>query len=91
MHRLRRSAIVITGLFVSVAALLVAAPEAFAERLDDPSGASGPAASTTLVTHTGMASWEIIVIAVGVAVVAVTLTWVAFRARTRMSLRPAGS
>jgi hypothetical protein len=73
MNRTYRITTVLTGLTVSILALVAAAPSAFTMRLVDP-GDSAPYVATLPVTHSGMAAWQIAFTAGGAAVAAVVLT-----------------
>ena len=89
MHRLHRTATVIAALTVSILGTIAGAPSAFAMRLvdtQDPAGASTPVYT---VTRSGMAGWEIALIAIGAAIVAATLTALFLRVRLHPGLRPA--
>lgn len=90
MNHIRHTATVIAGLLVSVVGLFVAAPAAFAMRLGPPSDGSGPVA-TAFATSSGMAGWEITLIAVSAALFAATATAVVLRGRFRATVRPAAA
>jgi hypothetical protein len=62
-NHLRRCTAAVTGLLASVVAICVAAPGAFAMRVTTPDD-SGPAP----VVHSGTPTWEIALIAIGVAI-----------------------
>jgi hypothetical protein len=91
VKHMRRTAIVIAGALTTVFTLMAAAPAAFAMRVIAPEGASGPTPSTLVVTHAGMAGWQIALIAIGAAVVAAALAAIALRARLRRSPTPVAS
>lgn len=62
-NHLRRCTAAVAGLLASIVAVCVAAPGAFATRLEAPDD-SGAAP----VVHSGTPTWEIALIAIGVAV-----------------------
>lgn len=82
MNHISRVFVLLTGLACTVAALMTAAPAAFATRVPPP-GESGTAAGSPqvhpLVTG-GMPGWQITLIAVGSALLAATLAVVLDRA-----------
>jgi hypothetical protein len=91
VKHLRRTFTVIAGALVTVLGLATVAPAAFPMRVIPPEGASGPTPPSLVVTHAGMAGWQIALIAIGAAVVAAALTAIALRARLRPGPTPAAS
>ena len=90
MSKLRSITTVITGILLALSAALAAAPAAFAMRVVPPEGDPGPAATPTyIVTHAGMAGWQIALIAIGAALAAVALTTIVVHVRLRTRLHPA--
>ena len=66
MSKLRRITTALTGILLALAAALATAPAAFAMRVAPPPGDPGPAATPTyIVTHPGIAGWQVALIAVG--------------------------
>ncbi len=87
----RRAAVVITSLILSVLGTVALAPAAFAMRVIPPSGDQGAPTTIYSVTKAGMAGWEIALIALGSALAATALTAVIVRFRVRSSLTPVAS
>jgi hypothetical protein len=84
MTKLRRITTALAGLLVAGFGVLAAAQAAFAKPAVDP----GPAAPTYVVTQTGMAGWQVALIAIGAALAAVALTAIVVRVRFRARLQP---
>jgi hypothetical protein len=90
MRKLRRITTIFTAILLALSAALAAAPAAFAMRLPPPDGDPGPAATPTyIVTHAGMAGWQIALIAIGAALASVALTIMVIHVRFRARLHPA--
>jgi hypothetical protein len=89
MSKLRSITTVLTGILLALSAALAAAPAAFAMRVLPPEGDAGPNTPTYIVTRTGMAGWQVALIAIGAALAAVALTTVIVHARSRTRLHPA--
>ena len=89
MHRLRRTATIIAALTISVLGTIAAAPSAFAMRLVDPQDTASTSTPVYTVSRSGMAGWEITLIAIGAVIVAATLTALFLRVRLHPGLRPA--
>jgi hypothetical protein len=87
MNYIRHNTAVIVGILVAVLGLFAAPSAAFAMVLR-PTMDSGPVTSP-VVAHSGMAGWEITLIAVGAALFAATVTAVAQQLRYRGTLSPA--
>ena len=80
----------IAGVLLSLVGVITAAPAAFATRPVDPgNGYAGSVAPITATHSGGMPGWEIALIVAGAVLVAVLVTIVAVRARSRGGLRPA--
>ena len=90
MRKVRSITTVLTGILLALSTVLAAAPAAFAMRLPPPDGDPGPAATPTyIVTQAGMAGWQIVLIAIGAALAAVALTITVVHVRFRTRLHPA--
>lgn len=96
MNRIRHIAIVTTGVLASLLALLTVAPAAYAMRLGPGAGSGSaevlPVKQTGTTVHSsGMAGWEIGLIAISAAVLASALTVVVLRMGIRSALGPAAT
>jgi hypothetical protein len=87
MKHFRYNTAVIVGIMVSVLGFFAAPTAAFAMVLR-PSGDSGTVTSP-VVDHSGMAGWQITLIAVGAALFAAAVTAVIQRLRFRATVTPA--
>jgi hypothetical protein len=88
-HRIRRIAVLLSGLAAALLSFGATSPAAFAERVP-PAGGSGttvPAQAHTVVIG-GMPGWQIALIAAGAALLAAVLAVLADRARTARKAHP---
>ena len=100
IHHIRRLVGVLTGLAAALAAAVVGAPAAFAATgtypPPEPPVSHGPAAPPVL-THThaavtgGMAGWQIVLIAVGAAILGAAVAVLVNRALAARRHRPAAA
>jgi hypothetical protein len=88
VSKLRRAAVVTVGLFLALPTVLLAAPAAFAMRVDPPQGDAGPTTPTYIVTQSGLSGWQVALIALGAALAAALLTAMIVRLRLRTRLQP---
>ena len=88
MNRIRRTVIAITGLFAVALSALIAAPAAFAMRVMPPDdGTTGVQATGN--ASGGLATWEMTLICIGVAIFVAVAILLFARARSHSRLRPA--
>jgi hypothetical protein len=85
MNHIRRTAVALAGLTAAVLASAIAAPAAFAMQVPPPGGELGGQSVTPApiaqVHAGGMPGWQIVLIAVGAALVAATVAVLLDRAR----------
>jgi hypothetical protein len=89
MSKLRSITTVLTGILLALSAVLAAAPAAFAMPVVPPEGDAAPNTPTYIVTQSGMAGWQVALIAIGAALAAVALTTMVVHVRFRTRLHPA--
>jgi hypothetical protein len=90
MKHLRRTITVVAGLALSLIGLAAAAPAAFAMRIHEPPDDTGSSTLVYPVAHAGTPGWQIALIALGAAVVAMAVvTVIVLRVRRRPTLHPA--
>jgi hypothetical protein len=95
-ERIRRITVITTGLLASLIALVTVSPAAYAMRVVPGDGGGSDQAlpvsgQTANASSSGLAGWEIGLIAIGAAILASLLTILVVRARTHSSLKPATS
>jgi hypothetical protein len=85
IHRIRRIAVLLSGMAAAALTFGATSPAAFAEHVP-PAGGSGPPGQAPAQVHTvvigGMPGWQIALIAVGTALLAAALAVLFDRART---------
>ena len=88
MNRIRHiAATVIAGLLAVAAGVVALAPDAFAARVALPAGGGPAPVSTPVIVNSGMAGWEISLIALAAALAAAAITAAVLRLRTQPVLR----
>jgi hypothetical protein len=86
MSHIRRTASITALFLASVLGLFAAGPMAFAAEVAPSDGSDRPS-TVPLVSSSGMAGWEIVLIAIAAAAVAAALTAAAMRLRFRSNVR----
>jgi hypothetical protein len=89
MIRIRRPASIAALFLMSVLGLVAAGPAAFAAQVAPSDGSDRPPVAPLVSSASGMAGWEIVLIAIAAAVVAAGLTAAALRLRFRSNVRVA--
>lgn len=91
MKRLTHAIAIVASLGVSAMGLVAGAPAAFAVPMGDP--VAGPVSvNASPVTTTGMASWEVVLVALAAALFAVAITaGILLRTRLGLILRSSSS
>lgn len=89
MKYIRRVVGVISALLATVLGFFLTGPAAFAVNVAPPEGQGGSGTTTTIVSGSGLADWQVSIIGIGAAVFAALVTALVLRLRFRAVLRSA--